>query len=495
MSMPRLGNAVWCSLLCLATACGRTRDEAPVSPGVAGGANGPSDASVPVLGQHVLALINEQVQLVHFDDPSSPITMTVPDSQGATSVAFTNDGTGLAYAVGAVQGPWQVRTASTLDGSTFGAWWSIPSGTSPTLIWVQNETLIARRSAPESSFLLRVGDGSVTDIGAIFGLSIATDQSALIALFERNLLFVSASATEWSPAISGEWLARLSADGRALAVFGREELPAFDLPIPTTRVQWSPPMPPSCVSTPPQPCPGPPKYTLSDVEWRSSDSRIAMEFRAYVNDATHMALVFMKPGSTERVSAPTAIFPAIGRNWGVWSNGDWFMLENPDEPTNDSWWIRSVGANNESARAKGPWGFAQRALSSADEKHLFVLSYARSAERSSLEVVALPVSNSSVPTTLFSTPERIDGLWPEPRGSRVLIGTSAQVGQSDPPYSLATPDALSQTLPNGLRDVQWTPSGGSFVGILRGSVVYIDSTAIYQPFTLGRGSYVLPNHW
>lgn len=483
-----------CWLLCFAAACGRTRDEAPLPFAGAGAFNPPADASAP--GRHCLALINEQVQIVHFDEPSSPITTTVSDSQGASSVAFTNDGARLAYAVGTEQGPWQVSAASVLSGEALGVTWSLPSGGAPTLFWVGNESLFAHR-VYEPSSLLRAADGSVSDIGIIRFLNRAADESSLVAMAESRLLYVGAASAAWSEPISGSWSARLAADGRGLAVFSSEELPAFDLPVPTTRVRWSPPTTPPCSPTPQAQCPDPPRYGLNDVEWGSSDTPIATEFRAVTPNSTHIALVFIAPGATEPLSAPPASFRVLGRSWGVLRSGAWFMLENPDDPTTDAWWLRSVAPNGEVTRAQGPQSFAQRALASGDESQVFVVSYARSTERTTVEVVALPVRNGSVTTPVFSTNQRVDELWSQPRGSRVLIATSDpdQAGNTTPLYYLAAGDSTARALPSGLHDVRWTPDGQGFIGITGQSVVYLAVASPDRLITLGRGSYVLPKHW
>lgn len=56
-------------------------------------------------------------------------------------------------------------------------------------------------------------------------------------------------------------------------------------------------------------------------------------------------------------------------------------------------------------------------------------------------------------------------------------------------------DSPAQVLPKGLHDVQWTPDGRGFVGVLGESVVYFSAAIPEQPITLGRGSYALPSHW
>ena len=116
--MSRLGDACVGLIFCLSTACGRAKDDKTGLHAKAGASGDAPDATPP--GQYWLALINEQVELVRFDDDSPPTSISLADSELAATVAFTGDGKRLAFAVrtGAwtEQGAWDVQVVSAPDG-------------------------------------------------------------------------------------------------------------------------------------------------------------------------------------------------------------------------------------------------------------------------------------------------------------------------------------------------------------------------------------------
>jgi len=497
-AMSRLGDPFLCFILCLSAACGRTRDNDAGLSAKAGASGDTPDATTSdtpdtaVPGQRWLALINEHVELVRFDDDSPPTATTLADSGREATATFAGDGKRLAFAVKTEQGAWEVQLASAPDGEMLKAAWHVPGTTRPALVWGGDEALIASRTA-DASYLLLVEGGLVLNIGVGVRVRSAADHSALLALSDSRILYVGARAPQWSEAIPGTWLAQMSADGRGLAVFSQSEIPAFDFPIATTRVRWSLPPVPACAGTTPTPCPAATaRYEPGYVDWPTSDSRLVVEFDDSSGDATLMDLAFVNPGETATLSAPKASFQVFRRNWGVQSDGSLFIAENPADPTTESWWLRSVHANGKLSRVQGPIGSAQYAVSSGDDGTLFVVSYTKATTKTTVYAIASPASDDAQPNALFSTNQQVNALWPQPKGPSILLETG---DPTEAIYFVPNVNSPAQSLPQGLHDVQWTPDGRGFVGVLGESVVYFSAGAPEQPTTLGRGSYVLPSHW
>src|SRR6187431_83826 len=171
-AMSRLRDPFLCFILCLSAACGRTGDnEAGLSAKAGASGDTPDattndtpdattsdtpDAAAP--GQRWLALINEHVELVRFDDDSPPTATTLADSGREATATFAGDGKRLAFAVKTEQGAWEVQLASAPDGEMLKAAWHVPGTTRPALVWGGDEALIASRTA-DASYLLLVEGG------------------------------------------------------------------------------------------------------------------------------------------------------------------------------------------------------------------------------------------------------------------------------------------------------------------------------------------------
>ncbi|MET0795465.1 MAG: hypothetical protein ABW061_28360 [Polyangiaceae bacterium] len=439
------------------------------------------------------------MELVRFDDDSPPTSTSLSDAGSGATAAFTEDGKRLAFAVMSTPGVWEVRVASTPDGEKLDVTWSLPRKTQPTLVWGGAEALVADYGDEEASSVLRVEDGSLLDIGLGVQVTTAANHSALVAVRDNRILYVGRTSDQWSAAIPGSWLVRLSTDGSGLALFSQSEVPAFDFPIATTRIQWSPPPPPPCSRVPQSACPETRMmYTPGEMDWPSIDSRMIVEFDDSGGDKTLMDLAFVPPSKTATLTAPVASVAVLRRNWGVQSNGDWFIVTNPNDALTEPWLLNSFQADGKILRVQGPIAFAQYAVSSGDESAVFVISYSRVAEKTTVFAISSPTVKDTEPKALFSTNQQVNALWPQPKGPSILIETGDPTvpgAPTDTVYFVRNGDTPALSLPKGLGDLQWTADGGGFVGTLAGSVLYFSGATPERPITLGHGRYVLPSQW
>lgn len=493
-------------MLLLCAACGRARDDAPEVNGSAGGWTDEPDGAP---GTHWLALLNENVELIRFDDDSPPRHVIVaPLLPGDVSAAFSDDGKELSYAQ---QG--ELHVVSAPDGSASSRSWLVDPY-SPKLTWLGNSAIVAVPSYPRGAQLIHTDQDAVQDLGAASSLQVSANQSALVLsdADERFVYLDSTSAPARTDPMPVGSVARLSDDGRAVAIFSQREIPASTFPVPTRRIQWTPPTLPACTSQaiPPfTPCPAPPKYSVGSVAWPSADAPMIAEFQSQsdpVLDQLAMTLVTIDPGDGA-LDVTNVYFRIAYRNWGVDRDGHSFLVANGDDTTMP-WWVAVRSASNwQYVHFSGVNGFALYAALSGDQRALLVASFVKSTGTSTLYSVPYPPVDGATPSALFTSDQSIGALLPRPGGAQFLLGAGdVTFAQSCPDPTTSDCDSLvywlsdgqspAQPLPAGLENPQWTPDGAGIVANLAdGRVVYLNAAAPGQPKTLGHGRFVLPNHW
>ncbi len=503
----RATRGVRCGLLALCAACGHVRND---TPGPNGSAGAWTDAPDGEPGTHWLALLNDHVELVRFDENSPPTRVIVADSlqPGLVTAAFSDDGKQLAYA-SPQAGTWELHVVSAPIGVANSRSWAIAEST-PTLYWLGSNALLAWGRSDGPSRWVRTDQDAPLDLGFVSRPEGSADQSALIAIAnaDRRLLYLDGAAPPaWSEALPDDATARLAADGRALALFSRSAIPAQAFPLPTMRIQWSPPASPTCTMfTPYTPCPTVPIYSVGSVMWQAADSPINAEVQGRSETGADMTVVAIEPSDPTTIAVPSVYYPFLSRNWGVDSAGRTFIAANADD-VSKPWWVELHARGLESSRVTGFPGFAQYAALSGDQQSLLVVGYLKSTNTSTLYSAAYPPVESSPPLPLFTSNEVIGALLPQPGGPRFIVGTGAlafddncaDFASSDCDslvYELSDGQSPPQPLPAGLEDPQWTADGAGIIANLAdGSVVYLDPSAPDQPKLLGRGGFVLPKHW
>lgn len=492
-------------LLC--AGCGHTGSDAPAPKGSvdagAGASNETSDGAN--LGTHVVALLNENVELVHVDDSSSTATTIAKNELGATA-SFSNDGKLLAYALKRAPGRWTVHLASASNGQNSADSWLI-SAAMPRLIWIGNNQLLAWAGSQEGSSLIQVAGAGAFDVGTLAEPELDAAHDALLAvdLSAARLLYLDGQSMPiFSAGIPGKWESHLSRDGRALALFSVNALADPGLPLSTRRIQWAPSEAPVCTPTPQLPCPSPGDYELGSVEFETADSAIVSEFRVRSMDATKMQLASIEPSEAVTITAPPATLPVLYRNWGLDSSGNTFVVENADQ-ANAEWWLQLNAASGSSTRVRGPSGFAQYAGLSGDQRALFIVHFAKPS--TTVYSLVFPPDESTMPTALLSSTAPVNLVANQPGGAGVLIGMGdVSFGESCPSdldtgcdselYAISDGLTAARPLPAGLKNVRWTPDGSAVIGnVADDRVAYLSAAAPDQPRVLGRGRFVLPTQW
>jgi len=497
-------SLVW-ALLC--AGCGRTRsDPSPPNDRVdAAAGTGNETADAANLGTNVFALLNENLELVHFGDSSSTTTTIAKSDLGATA-SFSNDGKLLAYALELAPGSWEVHLASASSGQTSPDSWLVSAAT-PRLIWVGNGELLAWAGSEETSTLIQIAQASTLDVGTITALELDAAHQALLAVDRPSsrLLYLDGQSTPaFSSAIPGQWASHLARDGRALALFSANALSDPGLPLSTRRIQWAPPATPACTPTPQAPCPTPADYELGSVEFETADAGIVLEFQAHSEQGTKMQLASIDPSEAVTITAPPATLPVLHRNWGTDSAGNTFVVQNAEQ-AGAEWWLQLRAASGGQTRVQGLPGFAQYAGLSGDEQALFIVHFAKPS--STVYSLVYPPDNSTVPVALLSGSTPINLIANQPGGAGVVIGMGvSSFGEQCPSeldtgcdgevYAISDGRTAAQPLPAGFKNVRWTPDGSGLIGnIADGSVAYVSAAVPGHPRVLGRGGFVLPARW
>ena len=460
-----------------------------------------------LVGAHWLAVLDAvDVAIVRFDDHTGPSREVLASGVRALSAAFSGDGAFLAYATKASSGSCTMGAVSVPQVAPAGAGWSVPC-LSPRLTWVGDDIVLHQDEASQASHVLRVSDGSSSDLEALSDLDASSDQAVVVANSGGHpMLFQATAPPESADAIQTPWKAFVARDGSGIALFSGEDVPELGFSLATTRVHWSPPpsSAPPC-PIPPQPCAEQPTYALGDVVWRDAESVIVSEFDASVQGGSlKMQLVETQPVDPGEVVVPNPDLPVLYRNWGVLSDGSVFLLANPEDPSTDPWHVSFQATSPNNLYVTGALGFAQYAVASGDESVLFVLSFSK--PTSTVYALGFPLG-SAPPQTLFTSSKKIGVLSPQPGGSGVVIGTGGEIPGEPCPLDLSSDCAsivyyisdgrsVAVALPTGLSSVAWAPDGAGVIGILGDSVVYIAKDTPSEPKKLATGaSFVLPTHW
>jgi hypothetical protein len=255
---------------------------------------------------------------VRFDDNTAPSREVVASGAQALSAAFSGDGAFLAYATKESSGSCAVRAVSAPQVAPAGAGWSVPC-LSARLTWVGDDTVLHQDDISRASHLLRVSDGSSSELEALRDLDASSDQAVVVANSGGHpILFQATAPPESADAIQAPWKAFVARDGNGIALFSSEALPEPGFSLATTRVHWSPPQPsgPPC-PIPPQPCAEQPTYALGDVVWPEAASVIVSEFDASLQAGPlKMHLVETQPVEPAEVVMPSPDLPVLYRNWG-----------------------------------------------------------------------------------------------------------------------------------------------------------------------------------